>query len=62
MAKKPKPKNKRPSKVWSKYKLEGDKLVKGKNCPKCGPGTFLAEHKDRLFCGKCHYVEIKSKK
>jgi len=60
MAKK-KRKNKVPSKVWTKYKLEGNKLNKSRSCPKCGPGTFLANHKDRLYCGNCHYVEILKK-
>ncbi len=31
----------------------------GKNCPKCGPGVRLAEHKDRRSCGKCGYFEKK---
>ena len=22
--------------------------------PMCGPGTFMAQHKDRQYCGKCH--------
>jgi len=60
MAKK-KIKNKIPSKVWTKYKIEGGRLVKGKSCPKCGAGYFLANHKDRLFCGHCHYLEVKQK-
>ncbi|MDD5254270.1 MAG: 30S ribosomal protein S27ae [Candidatus Nanoarchaeia archaeon] len=55
MAKK-KVKNKVPSKAWTKYK---DK--KGRFCPKCGPGYFLAEHKDRLYCGNCHYTEFSKK-
>lgn len=29
----------------------------GKHCPKCGPGVRLAQHKDRLSCGKCGYFE-----
>ncbi len=33
--------------------------VKKRACPKCGPGTSLAEHKNRLSCGKCHYTESK---
>jgi len=57
---KKKVKNKVPSKKWEKYKLEGDKLVKSKMCPRC-KGNFLADHKDRLYCGSCHYVEIKKK-
>lgn len=30
-----------------------------RSCPKCGPGTFLAEHSDRRSCGKCGYAESK---
>ena len=55
---KKKKKNKISSEVWTKYKIEGDKLTRSKTCPKCGPGMFLANHKDRLYCGNCHYVEI----
>ena len=43
----------------SKY-IAGDTLErKGKFCPKCGPGIFMAEHKDRYSCGKCAYSEKK---
>ena len=59
MAKKKKAKNKRPSKKYSKYKIEGSNIIRAKSCPKCGEGVFLAQHKDRYFCGTCHYVEIK---
>lgn len=24
-----------------------------KQCPNCGPGTFMATHYDRVYCGKC---------
>ena len=34
---------------------------KNKFCPKCGPGVFLAEHKERSACGKCGYMETKKK-
>ena len=47
-----------PKKVVAKkdaYKVEGDKLV----CPKCGPGVFMATHKDRVSCGNCGYTEFK---
>lgn len=30
-----------------------------KNCPRCGPGKRLAEHKARRSCGKCGYFEKK---
>ncbi|MEK6840037.1 MAG: 30S ribosomal protein S27ae [Nanoarchaeota archaeon] len=62
MGKKAKPKNKVPSKRWTKYKVSGGKLEKAPSCPKCGEGTFLAQHKDRLYCGLCHYVEIRKQK
>jgi len=60
MAKK-KIKNKLPSKKYSKYKIEGDKVIRGKSCPKCGAGVFLAQHKDRDSCGKCSYTEFKKR-
>lgn len=42
---------------WSKYGLEDGKLVrKGEFCPTCGPGVFLAVHKDRKSCGRCGYT------
>ncbi len=44
------------------YKVEEDKVVRShKFCPKCGSGVFLANHKDRLSCGKCNYTEWKQK-
>jgi ubiquitin-small subunit ribosomal protein S27Ae len=47
-------------KPHQRYDVSGDKLVrKNKTCPKCGAGVFLAEHKDRLTCGKCQYMEKK---
>ena len=36
------------------YKVEGDKVVRLKQmCKVCLPGTFIAEHADRLYCGRC---------
>lgn len=61
MGKKKKPNNKASSKKYSKYSIEGDKVARKKTCPKCGPGIFLADHKTRLHCGKCGYVEMNSK-
>ena len=44
------------------YKLNGNKVERIKpTCPKCGPGTFMATHKDRVSCGKCGYTEFKKK-
>ena len=62
MAKKKDVKNKVPSKRWTKYKVEGDKVTRARTCPKCGDGIFLGDHKDRYYCGKCGYVEMKAKK
>lgn len=53
-------------KSFSRYKMyaaAGGKLErKNKSCPKCGKDSYLANHKDRLTCGKCNYVEFISKK
>ena len=44
------------------YKVEGGRVVRSRRaCPKCGPGVFLAEHKDRNSCGNCGYAEFKKK-
>jgi small subunit ribosomal protein S27Ae len=34
---------------------------KGKFCPKCGAGVFMAAHKDRYACGKCGFAESNKK-
>ena len=42
------------------FKIEGDRINRiRKHCPKCGPGVFLADHKNRFSCGKCGYAEFK---
>ena len=33
-----------------------------KECPRCGRGVYLGEHKDRLTCGKCGYTSYKKAK
>ncbi len=44
------------------FKVEGNKVKRQRrHCPKCGDGVFLAEHKDRVSCGKCGYTEFKTK-
>lgn len=48
-----------PSKKSDLYKVEGDKLTRLRDqCPKCGPGTYLAAHQDRKHCGRCGYTEF----
>lgn len=49
------------SQKWKFYKIENGKIVRSKYCPRCGPGIFLMNAKDRLYCGKCHYTEFISK-
>jgi len=44
------------------FKVENGHIKRSRrHCPKCGDGVFLAEHKDRVSCGKCGYTEFKSK-
>ena len=43
------------------YEVGGETLQRThRSCPKCGPGVFLAEHKDRRSCGLCGYSECKA--
>ena len=58
---KKKRKPKKSSERYKKYKIEGNRAKPARFCPRCGPGIFLAESKDRWFCGRCHYTEFKSK-
>ena len=57
MAKKPK-KQKKSKGRWELYDTSGGLKRKNKYCPKCGAGTFMAQHNNRLTCGKCHYTEF----
>lgn len=44
------------------YKIQGDRLERLRpSCPKCGPGTFMAQHADRVACGRCGYTEFAKK-
>jgi len=44
------------------YEIKGENISrKNKFCPKCGAGIFMANHKDRMACGKCGYAEWKPK-
>jgi len=59
---KKKKKPKKPSERWKKYVVSGEKIErKGKFCLRCGPGIFLADMGNRLYCGKCRYTEFKKK-
>ena len=42
------------------YKVDGEKVVRLRRmCEVCPPGTFLAEHEDRLYCGRCRSTYAK---
>ena len=44
------------------YEAKDSSLVrKKKACPRCGPGTWLAGHKGRLYCGRCQYTIFEKK-
>ena len=55
-------KKQKKSEIWKMYKIEGDSITRvNHTCPKCGEGTFLAEHNNRYTCGRCGYTEFKRK-
>ena len=41
--------------IWGLYKSGKSEH---KSCPKCGDGHFMAKHKNRIYCGTCHYTEF----
>ena len=52
-------KPKRTSSKYKNYNVSGNKVErKNRQCPKCGPGVFMSEHKTRKTCGKCGYMEV----
>lgn len=59
----PKSKKKHTSvQIWKRYDVKDGKAErKNKSCPRCGQGTFLAEYKERSYCGKCGYGQMKNK-
>ena len=51
------------SPVYKFYEVKGGTVNRlKKECPRCGHGVFLGEHKDRLTCGKCGYTSFKKPK
>jgi small subunit ribosomal protein S27Ae len=42
--------------IYNLYSIDGKGTVsqQRKTCPSCGPGTFMAQHWDRYYCGFCH--------
>ena len=55
---KKKKKNKPTSVKYTKYTIDGDKVIRGKYCPRCGPGVFVMKAAGRNYCGRCHYTEF----
>ena len=46
--------------VLKYYKVDGEKVARLRRmCEVCPPGTFLAEHDDRLYCGRCRTTYAK---
>ena len=46
----------------AQYEVSDGKITRKRQfCPQetCGPGVFLAEHKNRVSCGKCGYTRMK---
>ncbi|VVB60199.1 30S ribosomal protein S27ae [uncultured archaeon] len=44
--------------MWKLYEVkEGGVVRKNRQCPKCR--NFLAQMKNRVYCGGCGYTEIK---
>ncbi|MFB5599155.1 MAG: 30S ribosomal protein S27ae [Nitrososphaeraceae archaeon] len=51
------------SQIFKFYKLDGNKVKRiKKDCPRCGNGVFMAEHRDRNTCGKCGFTEFTHRK
>jgi small subunit ribosomal protein S27Ae len=53
--------NKPTSKKYKFFKISGDSVVRGRCCPRCGPGIFLMITPNRSYCGTCHYTEFVGK-
>ncbi len=59
-SKKPHKKRKVKLAILKYYKVEDGKVVRLRQmCKVCPPGTFIAEHPDRLYCGRCHTAYTK---
>jgi small subunit ribosomal protein S27Ae len=47
--------------VHAMYKIEGEKVSRTRPmCERCGPGYFMADHKDRYTCGHCGFTRYKT--
>lgn len=42
------------------YQIKDGQVLRSRpHCPKCGPGIFMGQHKDRTSCGNCGHTEFK---
>ncbi len=47
--------------VHAMYKIESEKCSRTRpTCERCGPGYFMADHKDRYTCGHCGFTRYKT--
>jgi small subunit ribosomal protein S27Ae len=54
--------NLREETMYKFYTIEGDKVTRNRrDCPRCGKGVFMAQHRDRHTCGKCGFTEFMHK-
>jgi small subunit ribosomal protein S27Ae len=59
-APKPEKKKKQDKKIYTLYKIEGDKATRLRPlCERCGPGYFMADHGNRYTCGHCGFTRYK---
>jgi small subunit ribosomal protein S27Ae len=59
-APKPAKKKKEDKKIFTLYKVEGDKVSRLRPiCERCGPGYFMADHGNRYTCGHCGFTRYK---
>lgn len=46
--------------VYALYRIENYKISRLRpTCERCGPGYFMANHKDRYTCGHCGFTRYK---
>ncbi len=49
-----------PVKRSAYFDVNGDTAtLQRRYCPRCGTGVVMAEHKDRVACGRCGYTEFR---
>jgi small subunit ribosomal protein S27Ae len=59
-APKPARMKKEDKKIFTLYKVEGDKVSRLRPvCERCGPGYFMADHGNRYTCGHCGFTRYK---